>query len=280
MKPPLSYFGGKTRVADRIAALLPTHGHYVEPFCGSLAVLLAKASSKLETVNDLDGELMAFWRVLRDRPAELARACALTPHSRAECVESADRDGMPQLEVARRVWVKLTQGRERGLRGASTGWRHFVNPSGTSIGMPDYLDAYVTRMAAAAERLHRVSLECLPALDLIAKYGAEPEVLLYVDPPYLGSTRDARNNYRHEMRSAAEHRELAEALHAARAAVVLSGYASELYDRDLYAGWDRHTIATSTGNAAARGRIEVLWSNRPFGGPATLLIGEADHAAV
>ena len=84
LRPPFAYYGGKTKLAPAIAALLPEHGHYVEPFAGSLAVLLAKPPSRMETVNDLDGALVNFWRVLRDRPLELARACALTPHSRAE----------------------------------------------------------------------------------------------------------------------------------------------------------------------------------------------------
>jgi DNA adenine methylase len=98
------------------------------------------------------------------------------------------------------------------------------------------------------------------------KYGAEPAVLLYVDPPYLGDTRDQRNNYKHEMKSADDHRALAEALHAAAAAVVVSGYGSDLYDRELYAGWDRVTLAAFTGNSSGdRSRTEVLWSNRPLG---------------
>jgi DNA adenine methylase len=265
MKPPFAYFGGKVMLADRIAELLPAHQHYVEPYCGSLAVLLAKRPAKMETVNDLDDELMTFWGVLRDDPEELARACALTPHSRHENARADDREGLPPLEVARRVWVKLTQGRDRALRGASTGWRHYVYPAGSSVSLPDYLDGYVERMAAAARRLHAVSLECISALELVAKYGAEQHVLLYVDPPYLGDTRDPRNNYKHEMRTEAEHRELAEALHAAAAAVVVSGYPSALYDLELYRGWYRATLGAYTGNAPSdRGRTEVLWSNRPL----------------
>lgn len=267
MKPPFAYFGGKTMLADRIAELLPAHEHYVEPFCGSLSVLLAKAPAKMETVNDLDQELITFWRVLRDRPDELERACALTPHARRENLLADDRGGLDELELSRRVWVKLTQARALSLRsGISGGWKHYVYPAGSSIGMPAYLEAYIERTAAAAARLHAVSLECMPALDLIAKYGAEPDVLLYVDPPYLGTTRDGRNNYKHEMRTPVEHRELAEALHAARAAVVVSGYASDLYDLELYPGWDRHTIAAFTGNGQGdKARTEVLWSNRPIG---------------
>lgn len=266
MKPPFAYFGGKTMLADRIAELLPEHGHYVEPYCGSLAVLLAKQQAKIETVNDLDEELVTFWRVLRDRPEDLARVCALTPHSRVECAVAGDRSGLAELEASRRVWVKLSQARELSLRGASTGWKHYVYPGGTSLPMPGYLEAYVERMAAAAARLHDVSLESMPALELIAKYGAEPGVLLYVDPPYPGDTRNLRNNYKHEMRDPGEHRALAEALHAARAAVVVSGYPCDLYDRELYPGWDRVTFAAFTGNGTGdRTRVEVLWSNRPLG---------------
>ena len=268
MKPPFAYFGGKTTVADRIVDLLPEHLHYVEPFCGSLAVLFAKRPTKMETVNDLDLELVTFWKVLRERPDDLARVCALTPHSRHEYETSAfraDADGDP-LETARLVWTRLAQNRGLSLRPGKTGWKHYVFPRGSSIGMPGYLAAYVDRMAACAARLQTVSLECMPALDLIRKYGVDPNILLYIDPPYLGTVRDDRNNYKHEMKTVVEHRDLAEALHTARAAVVISGYASDLYDRDLYAGWDRATIAAHTGNGQGdKTRTEVVWSNRPLG---------------
>lgn len=264
LRPPVPYFGGKMTIGPTIAGLLPAHTHYVEPFCGSLAVLLAKPPSPHETVNDLDQRLVTFWRVLRDQPAELARACMLTPHSRAEFDGALDLDTDDELELSRRIFVRLTQGRSGQMR--RTGWRYYVNPAGSVSSMPDYLAGYVDRIAPAAERLQRVTLEASPALDIIAKFGDQPDVLLYVDPPYLGSTR-ARTwrGYEHEMRSPAEHRELAEALHAATAAVVISGYASDLYDLELYAGWDRHTIAASTGQSGAwANRTEVLWSNRPL----------------
>jgi DNA adenine methylase len=175
--------------------------------------------------------------------------------------------------------VRLSQGRGLTLRAGKEGWKHYVAPRGSSIGMPGYLNAYVERMAPIAARLSDVSLECMPALDLIAKYGADPDVLLYVDPPYLGTTRSHRNNYKHEMKPEADHRELAEALADVRAAVVVSGYASPLYDRDLYAGWDRHTIGTFTGNGAGdKSRVEVLWSNRPIGAMRSLF-DDPDGAA-
>lgn len=279
MKPPMSYFGGKTILAPAIARMLPPHRHYVEPYCGSLAVLLSKVPSSMETVNDLDAALVTFWRVLRDRPGDLVRVCELTPHARAEHAAAYDVDDEPDdLELARRVWVQLTQGRAGTRR--QTGWRHYVKPAGDTS-MPDYLDGYLARMAPAAVRLRGVSLECRPALDLITKYGAEPDVLLYVDPPYLGSTRSRSwDGYPHEMRSAAEHRELAEALRAARSAVVVSGYASDLYDLELYPGWDRHTMTSGTGQGDGWGnRTEVLWSNRPLGNALTLFDLEDTDAA-
>ncbi|MBR8638659.1 DNA adenine methylase [Streptomyces tuirus] len=263
VRSPVPYFGGKQTIAPWIASLLPSHGHYVEPYCGSLSVLLAKRHSPMETVNDLDGELMLFWRILRDRPDDLIRACALTPHGRAEML-AAHEPAEDELEQARRVWVRLSQSLGGQLR--KNGWRHYVNPGAKgNFGMPSYLDGYVDRMAAVAERLHAVSLECMPALDLIAKYGRHAEVLLYVDPPYLGTTREATTRYRHEMKTETEHRELAAALAECKAAVVLSGYHSPLYD-ELYAGWRRYEHSTITGNGKGdKGRTEVLWSNARLG---------------
>jgi DNA adenine methylase len=263
MKPPFTYYGGKTTLAAAIAALLPPHEHYVEPFAGSLAVLLAKPPSRMETVNDLDGDIMTFWRMLRDRPDELTRLCALTPHGRVEHSAAQEQDlaAVDELERARLVWVLLTQTRSSTLR--KTGWRHFQDPHGTSSGMPRYLAGYVDRMPPTAARLIGVTLESRPALDLIADYGRHDGVLIYADPPYLGSTR--ARNYRHEMTSPAEHHDLADALRAARATVVLSGYHSPLYDQ-LYADWHRLEISTWTGNAKQGdgARTEVLWSNVPL----------------
>lgn len=259
IRPPLAYFGAKVSMAPWIVEHFPAHAHYVEPFAGSLAVLLAKGPSPMETVNDLDQDLMAFWRVLRDRPDDLARVCALTPHSRAEH-HDAYADTVDELEQARRVWVQLSQGRAGTLR--KTGWRHYVYPSGNTS-MPDYLRAYVDRIAPAAERLRHVTLECRPAAEVIASYGQHQGVLLYVDPPYLASSRTSMN-YRHEMGTETQHRDLAEQLQDCAAAVVLSGYDSPLYD-ELYADWDRVERRTYTGQAHTRSeRVEVLWSNRPL----------------
>lgn len=263
MRPPIPYFGSKQLAAERIISAFPAHQHYVEPFGGSLSVLLAKPPVAVETVNDLDGKLMTFWRVLRDRPDDLARVCALTPHSRAEFAASGDlTDDLDDLEVARRVWVHLAQGRA-GIRTA-TGWRFNIDPTAPQI--TSYLRGYLARIAPAAQRLRSVSLECRPAVDVVADYGRREDVLLYVDPPYLASTRRP-GAYAVEMGSDDEHRELAETLRACAASVVLSGYPSRLYE-DLYDGWRRvEFTATSTQGETAGDRREVLWVNREASGP-------------
>jgi DNA adenine methylase len=111
-----------------------------------------------------------------------------------------------------------------------------------------------------------VSLECRPALDVIADYGRHEGVLLYVDPPYLGTTRSS-GSYVVEMTDEQQHRDLADALRGCKASVVLSGYHSPLYD-DLFDGWERIEFDTSTGQGGAwEARTEVLWSNRKIGGP-------------
>ena len=263
MKSPVPYFGSKQRIAPWVVSLLPEHTHYVEPYAGGLSVLLAKDPAPLETVNDLDRELVTFWRVLREQPDAFTRACQLTPHSRAEHTESYE-PAETDLETARRVWVRLTQGRSGRMD--RTGWRHCIADIGTN--MPAYLDGYRLRLHPAAERLMGVQLECRPALELIGAFGGREDVLLYVDPPYLGSTR-VQTGYRHEMRTEEQHRDLAAALTGCKATVVLSGYDSPLY-ADLYAGWHRYEQQTMTGNAKdgkdGKDRTEVVWANRPLVG--------------
>ena len=262
VKPPFSYYGGKTTLAPQIAALLPKHEHYVEPFAGSLAVLLAKKPSRAETVNDLDGDLVTFWRVLRDRPEELERACALTPHSRAELEVAKDLDVEDEVERARRVFVRLTQSRSHSMK--PTGWWFRKNAATAGNSPTDYLVAYRARLAAVTDRLSGVSLESRDALDVIRDYGSEPTVCLYVDPPYLGSTR--ATNYRVEMLDDDAHRTFADALNECKASVVLSGYDSPLY-AELFDGWHRKDLAAPTTLSGDTDRTEVLWSNRPIGTP-------------
>lgn len=251
----MAYYGAKTSLAPTIVSLFPEHKRYVEPFAGSLAVLLAKRQSRHEVVNDLDHNLMTFWKVLRDSPTELARVCMLTPHSRVERnLAKHITAGASDLERARLVWSALVQGRTGTL--ANTGWRHARSAVDGRM-----LRSYVQRIETVAERIRDVSLECRPAVAIIEKYGSDETTLIYADPPYLGSVR--RHNYKVEMTGEGAHRELGEALHGCRATVVLSGYHSPLYD-ELYGDWFRVEMPsrTSQGDLQRIERTEVLWSNR------------------
>ena len=252
----MPYVGGKQTMADQIVSLMAPHDHYVEPFFGGGSVLMAKPPSMMETVNDIDEHLVIFWRMLRDRPKDLAWVCAMTPHSRAEHRAAQDLTDCGDLEVARRVWVQLTQG--RGGRRTSTGWRYVVTKSTSTYGLTDYLTSYLERMLDCAERLQRVSLECRDAVDVITIYDSA-DACLYVDPPYLGTARNRAGLYAHEMADEADHARLLDAVLACRGQVILSGYASPLYDEAL-AGWER--IEVGVRDQASRDRVEVLWINR------------------
>lgn len=270
IRVPTPYYGGKAKLAATIAAALPPHRHYVEACAGSLAVLLAKSPSPQETVNDLDARLMTFWRVLRERPADLERVCALTPHSRSERELALDiqPDQLDELETARRVFVALTQGRSATL--ARTGWRNQVAPSHP---MPLALAKYAGRLGPAAARIARVSLECRDATEMVTAYGVESSTLIYVDPPYEQHDPSGRLmrkwNYGVEMPSAA-HGELIDAVLAAESMVIVSGYGGGRWDKAL-AHWHRYELETHTaqgGTGAPRGsaRTEVLWANTPLSG--------------
>lgn len=263
-RSPVPYFGGKAWLSPRLAAVLPPHRHYVEVCGGSLAVLLAKKPSRQETVNDLDNHLMTFWRVLRDRPDDLERVCSLTPHSRGERALAQDISSeLDELEVARRVFVALTQGRSGSL--TRTGWRHDLRPVSTP--MPVTLQRYAGRIGQAVKRIRGVSLECRPAIEMVESYGGDRGNLLYVDPPYVVDPGIRRGGeYRVEMRSGKAHRELLESCLGADASVVVSGYSSELYD-GMLDGWYRYELPMITSQGSGDGRrTEIVWSNRVLAG--------------
>jgi DNA adenine methylase len=269
VKPPFAYYGGKIGLARRIVDLLPPHRTYIEPFFGSGAVLFAKPPALCEIVNDVDHDVVTFFRVLRDRTDELIDLCALTPHARLE-YESADLDEteLDDLERARRFWVRVNQSFAK-TAGRRTGWS-ITTARNQSV--PGSILGRIARFAACAERLMHCSIECCDAADLIDRL-ATAETVVYADPPYLGETRRGWDrqrpaDYAHDMGDEARHRRLAEVLHATPAAVLLSGYHSPLYE-DLYADWPRIEVPvlvhSSNAVTADRGeRTEVIWSNRPL----------------
>lgn len=271
MKPAFAYYGGKTRLAPLIASLLPEHRVYVECFAGSAAVLFAKKPSVHEILNDLDGHVVHFYRMLRERTEDLELACRLTPYARTEHADcDPDDPSIDDLERARRWYCRLNQSYSKNGSGA-TGWSTSIRRGSNNARS---VMNRIGRFADVAERLANVTIEHRDALDVIAEYS-DPAGVIYADPPYLDATRTAyadgrrpHGEYRHEFATQAQHEALAEALHASSSTVFLSGYHSELYDQ-LYAGWDsieRQVVrSTAVTKAATRSHAtEVIWSNRPI----------------
>lgn len=258
--PVLSYSGAKWRLAPWILGHLPKHSTYVEPFFGSGGVYFQKSAVRNEYLNDLSGEIVNFFQVLRDQPVELIHALEATPWARAE-YDAAFEDCTDSLERARRLAVRQWQavgGRDNGRY--PSGWRHNGPRGGGGTGSNNVCGLWQRlpeRLAVAAKRLRGSQIECRPALEVISKINA-PDVLLYVDPPYLGSTRDWQTYYREEMLGESQHLELLNALDEHSGMVVLSGYASELYDTRL-SHWARVTKQTQA--EAGQTRTEVLWLN-------------------
>lgn len=112
-RPILKYPGSKWRIADWIVSLMPPHKSYLEPFFGSGAVFFSKPPSRIETINDLDGEIVNLFRVVRDMPEALERVIALTPYSREEYERAWERhkagDVKDQVELARLTLIRYWQ---------------------------------------------------------------------------------------------------------------------------------------------------------------------------
>ncbi len=261
-RPALRWFGGKWRLAPWIISHFPPHAAYCEPYGGAASVLLRKPPARLETWNDLHGRLVSFFRVLRERPDDLARLLALTPYARQEYEQARELADDP-LEDARRFYILASQGRV-GAAGAAEwgrvhGWRYIRDVDGRNGSPPTSEFADLRHFHAIAARFKHVQIECDQALTVIGRYDHQT-TLHYVDPPYWDPAADLHSRYAHELAGEADHRALAEALHGCRGMVVLSGRPSALY-AELYdqAGW--RWVERSSLLDSGRSGVEALWLN-------------------
>jgi DNA adenine methylase len=257
------WYGGKYSHLDWLLPLLPPCHHYCEPFAGSAAVLLNRSPAAVETYNDLDGEVVNFFRVLRDHKAELVEMIGLTPFSREEFGLACEYDAtVSAIERARRFYVRARQVRTGLAQTASLGrWANCKNTS--RAGMSGVVSRWlggVEALPEIAERLLRVQIENRPALDVIRLYD-EADTLFYCDPPYVHGTRGDDKAYGHEMTDR-QHRDLAAALNTATGLVAISNYDCDLM-RDLYPAskWRKHESAARTIHSTKDKRVEVLWTN-------------------
>ena len=252
-RPLLRYHGGKWMLAPWIISHFPEHRVYTEAFGGGASVLLRKERSYAEIYNDLAGEIVNVFRVLRNNPEGLRSRLLLTPFARAEYVAAYEQTG-DLVERAARTIMKSFMGYGSDSIFRKSGFRANSNRSGTTpahdwANFPKVLNFFI-------QRLSGVVLEERAAAEVILAHDS-PTTLHYVDPPYLHSTRSSRKAYRHEM-SDEDHRKLALLLREAQGKVIISGYPSDLYE-EIYSGWRRVERASLADGA--RRRVEVLWMN-------------------
>ena len=248
--PVLKYYGGKFRLAEWILKFFPAHEHYVEPFGGGASILLQKEPSTVETYNDADGNVVNFFRVLRESPDELLRQIELTPWSRDEFVACL-QDCTRKIENARRLYFRLWMSINGGTMSISSNWRRNKHKSSPASGIRPQI------LRAAAARLRTVQIENRDALQLIGEMDS-PSTLFYLDPPYPAKTRTDKNRYAIELNTDEQHRQLAAVLHQIKGFSVVSGYACELYEelfeRRNWRRVDKQTLA----NGGIK-RVESLW---------------------
>ncbi len=259
------WYGGKYSHLDWLLPLLAECHHYCEPFGGSAAVLLNRAPSPVETYNDLDGEVVNFFRMLRDRKDELLYQIGMTPFSREEFLKAIETNGkggnhLSDLERARRFFIRARQVRTGLAQTASVGrWANCLNTSraGMAGAVSRWLGS-VEGLESLAARLLRVQIEHDTAANIIKRYDS-PKTLFYCDPPYPHESRGDAKAYSFEMTDQ-EHVQLSRVLHAVKGKVAVSGYQCALMC-DLYEDWQIHLDRPKKAMSIKKERQEALWTN-------------------
>ena len=253
----IKYPGAKWGVAPWVISHFPEHRSYLEPFFGSGAVLFTKSRSAIETVNDIDGDVVNLFDWLRKDPARLAHAIRFTPYARDEYDRAwaAQYTETDNFRRAVNFYIRMMMGHGFRTTGEKVGWKNDVQGREAAYAAKCWAKTPEV-IIQAAERLRGVQIENRPAVELIRRFNYQ-NVLIYADPPYMLGTRQDRKQYRHEMTDD-DHMELLEAIKAHRGPAIISGYDSDLYNRELK-GWykDGRTSFTQT----ASKRREILWMN-------------------
>lgn len=252
----IKYPGSKWRIAKWIINFFPEHHSYLEPFFGSGAVLFTKSRSNIETVNDLNGDVVNLFEWIKRDPERLAREIYFTPYARDvyEAAYSRQYDETDKFQRAVDFYVRMMMGRGFRCTGEKVGWKNDVQGREKSYAANQWCNAPEV-ILEASDRLRGVQIENRPALELIRRFNY-PNVLIYADPPYMLSTRHGKQ-YAAEMTDA-DHVELLETLLKHKGPVLVSGYRHPLYD-DMLRGW--HCETTTSADQKARVREECLWMN-------------------
>jgi DNA adenine methylase len=263
------YFGSKLRLAAKLSAKLPPHNCWVELFCGSAAMTLAKDPAPIEIINDINEEIVNFYAQLRTHGSKLLKQIELTPYARVELERARVRAGhspVSNLERARRFFVTAMMAVNGSFGSAQGGFS--VSNSYSRNGLEARVNRWRTMpsyLAEVIERLKNVRVEKRDAIKLFSEFSNRPATLVYADPPYLA---ERVQGYEHDANTEEFHREFLSVALRAKCMLFISGYHSPLYNQLLTKerGWSKrifHAI-TKGNNGKCFPRREVVWFNRAF----------------
>lgn len=254
MKAIAKYPGSKWSLSEWIIRFFPEHHSYLEPFFGSGAVLFNKPRSHIETVNDLDQNVVNLFECIRENPKRLAEMVYMTPYARMVYEKAYEEIPEDKFEAALNFYIRLNMGHGFRTSGERVGWKNDVQGRERSYASQDWCNL-PEKIMQAAERLRGVQIENRPAVELIKRFNYE-NVLIYCDPPYMLETRHGKQ-YRCEM-DAEDHEELLEALLRHKGPVLISGYDTELY-QEMLRKWERRENVSYS--QVCSKKKEVLWMN-------------------
>lgn len=266
MKPAFGYYGAKVRIASQIINSLPLHNAWVEAFCGSAALTLAKKPAPIEVINDLDDQIINLFEQLRNNSESLIRAITLTPYARKEYFEAKQIDGsINPLEKARRFLIStmLTVNGAVGETGAGFSFSQSYSRNSREARVNRWYNL-PERLELVVDRLKSVRIENRDARELLSMFLNKPATLFYMDPPYL---MKRSHKYKHDI-DESFHIELLKLSNDAKCMMLISSYDNDLYNEMLSPknGWEKTSIDTNTADTSGKKykRKEVLWKNHHF----------------
>lgn len=263
VKAPFGFYGAKTRIAKKIIENIPRHNCWVELFCGSAALTMAKEPAPIEIINDADDRIINFFEQLRKKPKKLCEAVALTPYAKAE-YENYFRDEhkVSKFEKARRFLVAnmmAINATPASLSGFS------YSQSYTRCGREARVSRWYNlpkRIEDVVERLRSVRVENRNGIELLNMFRYRPATLVYLDPPYL---MKRKQTYELDANNEQFHIDLLKLCRKSKCMLLISGYDNDLYNDYLTAkrGWEKVSIKAYTKNHNGKqlSRTEVLWKN-------------------
>jgi DNA adenine methylase len=241
--PLFDWLGSKVNMLDIILPNIPPHDHYVEPFAGAATVFFAKPLARLNTLNDIDENIVNFFRVLQEpqKTKALMRRLKYTPYSRSEYRKACLllSSGRPLDDIIR-AWAFFV------VQTMSTSHSYYSDPRGHGFGRAVRAKTVTTsrylgrirRLVEVANRLRMAQIENVDGLKLMEQVD-HPDTFMFVDPPYLTATlRNKIKIYSREYDDSL-HNRLWEFLVRAKSKIMLTSYPCEFYDSLLDRGWTR-----------------------------------------